>query len=92
MLSTTVALNEPREIGDTIEWLGRPVRIVAKLSREEWWRGVQERRAQDAAHGHKGRAGMYDAETKEFRPTREAPPPECIYCYVVEGVPPLQAA
>lgn len=89
MRVTTVAISEPREIGATIDWLGRPVRIVAALTRAEWWRGVQERRAADAAHGHTGRSGLYDPTTKEFKPTREEPPPECIYCYVVEDAPPL---
>lgn len=79
----TIALNEPRKVGDEIEWLGARCQIIRAMSRAEWWHGVQQRRAMDAALGIQKHAGFYDTGTKEFRPTRDEPPAEFKYCYEV---------
>jgi hypothetical protein len=85
----TVALNEKRPIGSTIDYLGRPYRIIGKLTRREYWDDVQRRRRLQVEAGLPlARAGVYTDETREFKPTLELPP-ECKYCYRIEPIAPF---
>lgn len=84
----TVALSEPRTIGDIVELLGQRYRITAPLTREDYLRDLQQRRDWDRARGlPAARAGTYAEETREFKPGREVPA-ECTHYYRVEPEPP----
>ena len=77
-------MDERRQPGDVIEWLNRRYRIVGELSREEFDGDLHKRREQDRRAGKPpARAGVYNPETREFRPTREVPS-NCRFCYRVE--------
>jgi hypothetical protein len=54
------------------------------MTREEYVTDLEFRRALDRDAGlPRARAGVYDTETKEFKPGQDVPP-NCQYCYRVK--------
>lgn len=83
----TVALSEPRNVGDVVEFLGRRYRIVEPLTREAYLEDLFRRRAYDHHRGLRpARAGIYIEKTREFKPGSEVPA-ECTHYYRVQPEP-----
>jgi hypothetical protein len=83
--SPTLALSEPRPIGTEIDTVNGRVRLVAELTRDEYFADLERRRQWNRDHGVPWRAGLYTPETKEFQPGKEVPA-QCQYFYQVQEV------
>jgi hypothetical protein len=83
--SPTYALNEPLLVGEEFDTINGRVRIVAELTRDEYFADLENRRQWNRDRGIPWRAGSYTPDTKEFKPGKEIPP-EFQYFYRVEPV------
>ena len=84
--SPTYALSEPKPLGFEFDGInGSRVRIVAELTRDEYFEDLERRRQWDRDRGEPWRAGTYCPDTKEFKPGKEVPP-HLKYFYRVEPV------
>jgi hypothetical protein len=80
----TAAFAEPCEIGEVVDIMGVPYRILAAMTREEYMQERDAHRADEEARGlPKATRGTYDGNTREFRPLEEMPE-EYKFCYRLE--------